>query len=97
MEKNFRIERKCSIKVNNAYTAESLEQEMRVATAGNAPIEMISPQLYTERKDGVLAQYDIRTDRFEVAMNAMDAVSRSHTAKREQRISKLNEEKTANE
>lgn len=30
--------------------------------------------------------YDIRTDRFEVALDAMDSITASHLAKREKRI-----------
>ena len=48
----------------------------------NEPITDSAPIVYTERKDGVLPQYDIRTDRFEIAIDAMDKVSKTHVAKR---------------
>ena len=41
---------------------------------------------YTERKDGVRAEFDIRTDRFEHAIDAMERVAKSHLAKREERL-----------
>ena len=41
---------------------------------------------YTERKDGVRAEFDIRTDRFEHAIDAMERVTKSHIAKREERL-----------
>lgn len=42
-------------------------------------------EIYTERKNGVEGAYNIRTDRFELATNAMDYVTRSALAKREER------------
>ena len=41
---------------------------------------------YTERKDGVKPEYDIRTDRFEHAIDAMERVTKTHLAKREERL-----------
>ena len=35
----------------------------------------VFPTIYTEKKDGVLPEYDIRTDRFEVAIEAMDKIN----------------------
>ena len=35
------------------------------------------PTIYTEKKDGVQPEYDIRTDRFEVAIDAIDKINQS--------------------
>lgn len=64
------------------YSGNSIEFKVRKATTEKQPIESVSPIIYTERKDGVLPQYDIRTDRFEIAQQAMDSVAKSYTAKR---------------
>lgn len=64
------------------FDAVSLEQELQIATTTNAPIEATSPMIYTERKDGVKPEYDIRTDRWEIAQQAMDHVAASYKAKR---------------
>ena len=37
----------------------------------------VFPTIYTEKKDGVLPEYDIRTDRFEVAIDAIDKITLS--------------------
>ena len=37
----------------------------------------VFPTIYTEKKDGVQPEYDIRTDRFEVAIDAMDKINQS--------------------
>lgn len=58
---------------------------MRRVTQSNEPIENVAPMLYTERKDGVLPETDIRTDRFEVAQEAMGKVEKSIKAKREEK------------
>ena len=44
-----------------------------------------APLIYTERKDGVQAGYNIKTDRWEVAVEAMDKVAKTKAAQRENR------------
>lgn len=78
----YRIAYKSDIKNNPSYIGESLEDKVRRIIDNKEPIEQISPIIYTERKDGVLPQYDIRTDRFEVAQNAMSRVAATRVAKR---------------
>lgn len=39
------------------------------------PIEDGAPLIYTPKADGVKPEYDIRTDKWKIAMNAMDRVS----------------------
>lgn len=68
------------------YEGEDIETKIERIIDNKEPIEQISPIIYTERKDGVLPQYDIRTDRFEVAQNAMDKVSKMRITKRMERI-----------
>ena len=50
------------------------------------PITDGAPIIYTERKDGVLPEYDIRTDRWDIAIDAMDKVNMDRFAKRENKI-----------
>lgn len=68
---------------NNLFEGESIEREIERLTTEKTPIESVSPQIFTEAKDGVLPEYDIRTDRFDVALEAMDSVAASYRAKRE--------------
>lgn len=65
------------------YTAESIEQKVHRIMTNKEPIKDGAPVIYTDRKDGVLAGYNIRTDRFEVAVDAMDKVTKSKIARRE--------------
>lgn len=73
------------IKRNNQYEGESIEKKIRRITSNKEPIKDGAPIIYTERKEGVRPEYDIRTDRFEVALEAMDKVSKTIRSKREER------------
>lgn len=93
---------KTTIKTNEAYEGESIEAKVRRIMNNKEPITDGSPLIYTERKDGIQAAYDIRTDRFEIAVDAMDKVTKSHLAKREERHkpkedTKIGDEKTGSE
>lgn len=80
--KIFKDIRKTNIelKCNELYEGESIEEKVRRVVMSNEPIEAISPMIYTERKDGVKPEYDIRTDRWEIAQSAMTTIA---TGKRE--------------
>ncbi|NMA66396.1 MAG: hypothetical protein GX957_09185 [Clostridiaceae bacterium] len=78
----LKIKRDTGLSINNSVEGESIENKIERLIENNEPISDSAPIIYTERKDGVLPQYDIRTDRFELAIDAMDKVSRSHVAKR---------------
>lgn len=64
-------------------SGESIEEMIRRCTESNEPIEASAPMIYTEEKDGVLAQHDIRADRFDIALDAIDKYNASITAKTE--------------
>lgn len=75
-----------SLKVNTSYEGETIEQKINRIVNNKEPISDGAPQIFTERKDGVRPEFDIRTDRFELAVEAMDKVSKSKLAKRENRL-----------
>lgn len=60
---------------------ESIEAKVKRITENNEPITDGAPIIYTNRDDGVLPAYNIRTDRWEVAQAAMDAVNQVNLAK----------------
>lgn len=76
---------KTTLKVNNQYEGETIEQKIDRIVNNREPITDGAPLTYTNREEGVLPAYDIRTDRFEIAVDAMDKVTKSHQAKREER------------
>lgn len=64
---------------NLAYQAEPREVKLRKIINGesNNMEDGVFPTIYTERKDGVQPEFDIRTDRFEVAIDAIDKINQS--------------------
>ncbi len=72
-----------TIKSVEKTEGETIETKIERILNNKEPITDGAPQIFTERKDGVVAAYNIRTDRFEIACEAMDKVSASITAKRE--------------
>ena len=80
------INEETSINHNETYEGETIETKVQRIVENNEPIKDGAPLIYTERKDGVLPGYDIRTDRFEIAIEAMDALSKANTAKRMENI-----------
>lgn len=73
-----------TIELNESYIGETIESKIERIVRNSEPITDGAPLIYTDRKDGVKAEYDIRTDRFDLAIDAMDYASRSNTAKRMQ-------------
>jgi len=78
-----RIKQETTIEVNASYEGETIEEKVDRIVNNREPITDGAPIIFTERKDGVPAGYDIRTDRFEVAVEAMDTVTKTFQAKRE--------------
>lgn len=74
---------KATVKGNETYEGETIEAKVRRIVNNKEKITDGAPLIYTERKDGIQAAYDIRTDRFEIAVEAMEKVQQTKTAKRE--------------
>ena len=64
---------------NLTYQAEPREVKLRKIINGEANNleDGVFPTIYTEKKDGVKPEFDIRTDRFEIAIDAMDKINQS--------------------
>lgn len=67
----------CIDNPNLTYEAEPREVKLRKIISGEANTmeDGVFPTIYTEKKDGVQPEYDIRTDRFEVAIDAIDKIN----------------------
>jgi hypothetical protein len=72
-----------TIRLNTSYQGERIEQKIQRIVNNKEPITDGAPIIYTERKEGVQPQYNIKTDRWEIALDAMTTVSKTQTAKRE--------------
>lgn len=71
--------RGCIDNIHLTYQAEPREVKLRKIINGESSNmeDGVFPTIYTEKKDGVLPEYDIRTDRFEVAIDAIDKINQS--------------------
>lgn len=67
------------------YEGESIETKCARILQNKEPITDTAPTIYTAKEDGVLPAYNIRTDRFDIAMDAYDKITRS-SAKKEQAV-----------
>lgn len=69
----------CIDNPNLTYQAEPREVKLRKIISGesNDMEDGVFPTIYTEKKDGVQPEFDIRTDRFEVAIDAIDKINQS--------------------
>ena len=74
--------------VDESYEGIPLEWELEKVVNEKTPIQSISPSpaIYTERKEGVRPEFDIRTDKWEIAHEAMAKVSQTRIARRKERM-----------
>lgn len=79
--------------MNESTEGETLEMKIERVVNNNEAIEDGAEPLYTLREDGVNPDTNVRTDRFEAAIEAMDKVTSSHKAKRQSAIDERNKKK----
>lgn len=77
--KTARNRRGCISNPDLTYQAEPREVKLRKIISGEANNmeDGVFPTIYTEKKDGVQPEFDIRTDRFEIAIDAIDKINQS--------------------
>lgn len=75
-----------TLAINESTEGEPIEEKIERVVHNGEPIDEGAALVYTERKEGVMAQFNPRSDRFELAVDAMDQVSKSRIAKRESKI-----------
>ena len=77
--KTARNRKGCINNPNLTYQGEPREVKLRKIISGESSNmeDGVFPTIYTEKKDGVQPEYDIRTDRFEIAIDAMDKINQS--------------------
>lgn len=57
------------------YEGESIEEKCARISENNEPISDGAELVYTPRKDGVKPEYDVRTDKWDIAIDKMNKVS----------------------
>ena len=78
------IKSNSSLESVEIYEGETIETKVSRIINEKAPIEDGAPIIFTDRAEGVLPAYDIRTDRWDLAVEAMDKVNKAKIAKREE-------------
>jgi hypothetical protein len=84
----YRNSKKSQLTSVELVEGEPIEHKIERIVSNKEPITDGAPSIFTERKEGVVSAYNIRTDRWEIASNAMDKVSGSIQAKRDAKASK---------
>jgi hypothetical protein len=64
---------------------ETIEEKVKRIVNNNEPITDGAPIIWQERKEGVNPAYDIRADKWDIALEAMTAVSSAMAVERESR------------
>jgi hypothetical protein len=77
---------KTSLNVNEETEGESIEAQVRRLTNNKEPIKNASPLIYSERKDGVQPQFNIRNDKWEQMTETSDLSTKQQLAERQGRI-----------
>nr|DAT83684.1 MAG TPA: hypothetical protein [Microviridae sp.] len=68
------------------FEGETIEEKVNRIVNNNEPITDGAPIIFTEKKDGVLPEYNPRTDRWDIALTAMEKMDRARKAKKEQGV-----------
>jgi hypothetical protein len=79
--KKPKIANQSTITRQELIVGETIETKVNRIVHNGEPIKDGAPEIFTERKDGVLAAYDVRTDKWEIAAEAMDVAEKSKMAK----------------
>lgn len=64
-----------NIETIECENGENILTKVRRILDENEPLTDGAPLIYTSKKDGVRPEYDIRTDKWNIAMEAMDRVN----------------------
>lgn len=81
MKHSFPSKNNGRLKSVEIYEGESIETKCARILQNKEPITDTAPIIYTAKEDGVLPAYNIRTDRFDVAMDAYDKIARTAAKK----------------
>lgn len=80
--KNYQYQKpKTTFKINESVIGKPREILLAEMTERKETPEGIHPAIYTDRREGVLPGFDIRTDRFEIARETADKITKANHKK----------------
>ena len=82
IKKDITGEGQTSIRAGVVTEGERLEEFIERAMSNKEPIEAISPIIYQARDQGVDPMYNIRTDRWDIALGYSGEMTKTNIAKR---------------
>lgn len=71
-----------NLDINESTVGETIEMKVERIVNNGEGVEDGAPSIYTERAMGILPEYDIRTDKWDLALDAMDKVHKQDVKKR---------------
>lgn len=74
-----------TIEQNESVEGEPIETKIERILENGEGISDASPIIHQEREEGVGPEYDVRTDRFDLAIEGTDYVTKSILSKREEK------------
>lgn len=77
------IHKRTQLKVNTSREGVTLPTRIERMMKNKEDVPNERPLIYTEAKDGVLPNYNIKADKFEIALEAMDRTERATLAQGE--------------
>jgi len=84
---------KGTLSVNNSTVGETIEKKIERILGNQEAITDGAPIIYTDRREGVKPETNVRTDRWDLALEGTEHITKSKIAKREE-IMKTRETKT---
>jgi len=71
------------LRVNTSVEGESLINEVERMVNNKESIKNTKSLIYTNRSEGVLTAFNIRSDRFDIAIDATDKIRKSYQARKD--------------
>ena len=76
----YNVTKPTKLRINQSVEGETIEMKVRRIVDNKEPITDGAPLIYGPKGE-IMAGHDIRTDRFEIAVDATDAISKATIAK----------------
>lgn len=73
------------LEINDSVEGETIEVKLERIITTREPIEQTTDIIHQERKAGIQPEYDIRTDKMQIAVEGMTAVTNQFLTEREER------------
>jgi len=77
------IYEKTTMSLDNTKPGETIENKVTRLIQNKEPIKDGAPIIFTDRSHGVNPAYNIRTDRWEIAIEALDKIAKAKITKKE--------------